>query len=1243
MNTTHKSKSATQLWPVKALAVAVAIGLTGSIAYAADRKPIGDLEIYAQATPGTATIFMMLDISGSMGVVRGYDSIQRDYNVSCGSKYATLPKQTITAVVKQPDGNNQTITYQPKGCTIKDTLYLDRISRLQRALIELLADEVYIGTSLTEDNRIKDKGSIPNSYEIGLGNYSTPASAQVPNPYRSGNVVVPTRRLDSAQRLELITAIKGLVAIGGTPTAQAFAESGAYMMGTSTYGSGGTPGSGFLSSVASSKEGDRYKSPANDNECSGNGIYLLTDGQPNQSSEQMATTVMNNSLQGSGLALGGCNDANNGGLVGDQDQAWGCMGSYASILRNPANPIELPIKTATVGFGSEFKGLTGTRTILANGKALDIIDCESGAKNPNRLTFEENNVRNLCKVGERQDDNGPQTLGAGGFYYTEESAEIAASIVDFSSTLVQTINTVPSGTITIPNDPYLASNQLATAYLPMLEPNISEANSIWAGNLKKYNLDAGSLFGGANRLLYTNVAGDLDKLTRDIWQGNTDFLKLNPVSNINEIANNEIKAGGVYAKLRAPNSGLSSVRSVYVEDYTDASSSKPTLRKIGVDANGRTTGFGDLVDTVTYTQLNKLRLLSFLGFDNLLTNDGQPISATKVEDLQLSAPTKEIKILGGVVHSKPTAVSYGAELSDNGSVTNTRDDYVLFGSMDGALHLVDDKDGMEEFAIIPKYMLEAQPKALVEGSKKSNVGEPYFGVDAPWLVMTDYKFDLANKKVTVDTASDKGVHAYGGLRMGGEAFYGMDITDKSEPKIIFTITPDGRNYTTSNDFKRLGQIWSTPVAAKIRETEAAEPIDVLVFGGGYDMRYENDDYVPTTAAPARGNAIYIINAKTGALIKSISGENGGSNNTKATDMINSIVGEVAVLDRDNDGLMDHIYAADLGGQVFRVDYQNARPAKFGFSAVANASVKRVERVLNSAPTNAADKKFAYRFYERPVVSFYRNNGGANNGSIFALVNVISGNRSAPLSTLRNDNNYANRVYGIIDNDVTKANLFESSFIATNSNVTEAKLVNLAVKLTATPTPAQKNDAKLEMIAGTKQGWYYPLTRFDGYNNVRYNKGIGDSVVINNLLYTTVYNPDKQYKEVASCTAKISGGSERQLYCLPYGVCMDDTSVSGTGGYVPAGQGIQELTLGAYNDKNRDIKVLIGTTTITDRIAVANRTGYGTDANKDPSNLLNTNYLGGANPSQATGDGSAAEYLFNERYTLQPRAWYKRDQ
>ncbi|MGE6481770.1 pilus assembly protein PilY [Psychrobacter namhaensis] len=1347
MKRLYSKGSNKQSWPMRVLTASIAIGIMGSLTTANSatntlgRKAIGDLEIYKAAKPGTASIFMMLDTSGSMD----RRSIRNDYGTSFSATCTenSINSEKISAVVyerklkmtpsgevfKDNDGktvkvldlNNvkETISFTPKGCTASRTVRYSRLTRLQIALIELLADKVY-DANVNE----KDTGSLPDDYAIGLGNYSYNGDG------RTGVVLVPTMELTAEQRVKLIKQVQALQATGGTPTAHALAESGAYMMGTTTapnvkvvaeredrgyyyygyyysdyyyrrcnsnqselsldtvlnkyvyactswdswssrsstipssiydfyedknnkrtYYQGQNKDSGFNNSVSLSKKENenKYISPLNTKECSGNGIYLLTDGEPQLTTEDgryyesltgssnRAKELMNTSLLGatSPLSVNSCNGLSGGSASG----AWGCMADYAALLRNPVNnSLRLPIKTATVGFGKDFAGLTGKRTIAINGESKEVIDCNSGSSDVDA------NTRNLCKLGERRGDNETKTFGDGGFYYTEESNEIAASIADFASGLVQIINTAPSGTITIPEDPYRAANQLPYAYLPMLDPNISSTSSIWRGNLKKYALDQGTLFGrGDNNLLYKDVAGNLNEKTQDLWQ-TSDFQAGGGV------ANNNISAGGVYAQLSTPTSDLGSVRTIYVED-TLADKKTPVLRKLSVDSSGKPQGFDQLVDTEAYNKLNQYRLLSFLGFSNVLANDGQPTSTTEVKNLTLTRPTRETKILGGVVHSKPEAISYSATLDENGRITDTRDDYVLFGSMDGALHLVDADDGKEEVAIIPKSMMIAQPEALVDGSIKAKVGEPYFGIDAPWLVTTDYDFDLPGKRVKVEeVAGRKGMFAYGGLRMGGEAFYGMNITKKSEPKILFTITSAGLSSRTtaksnSAGFERLGQIWSKPTATKIRMSKDADPINVLVFGGGYDMNYEDDSYVPTSSAPARGNAIYMINAQTGELIWSTSSAAGS---IKTDSMVNSIVGGVTVLDRDNDGLMDHLYAVDLGGQVFRADFENARPAQFGFTEVANFTNKRITRVLNVAPTAAASKKYAYRFYERPVVSFYRNEGISgqtvtNNGKLFALINVISGNRSAPLSALRNTNDYANRIYGVIDSDVTSADLYKDGFTPTVQDLTEGSLVNLATTLGAEPSADQKNTAKIEMIKGSKLGWYYPLTRFDGYNNVRYNKGVGDSAVINNLLYTTVYNPDKQYGTVASCAAKIAGGSERQLYCLPYGICMDASSISGTGGYIPAGQGIQELTLGAFNKNNTDIKVLIGTTTITDRIAAAKRAGYGTDGTKNTSNIKDLYPGEQVRPTQIGGDGTASEFLFNERYTLQPRAWYERKQ
>jgi type IV pilus assembly protein PilY1 len=125
---------------------------------------------------------------------------------------------------------------------------------------------------------------------------------------------------------------------------------------------------------------------------------------------------------------------------------------------------------------------------------------------------------------------------------------------------------------------------------------------------------------------------------------------------------------------------------------------------------------------------------------------------------------------------------------------------------------------------------------------------------------------------------------------------------------------------------------------------------------------------------------------------------------------------------------------------------------------------------------------------------------------------------------------------------------------------------------------------------------------------------------------------------------VTGGSERQLYCLPYGICTDDASKNGTGGYVQAGKGIQELTLGPRSSSLSNQRLLIGTRTLTER--ANDRVNFGSDTGKglfnaltNPKGLNQSNLV--ANDS-SIGNGTAPDMIFNERFTLQPKTWYEVD-
>lgn len=1293
-------------------------------------KKIGDLEIYKPAETGKTTITMMLDTSGSMTINQVKDACDlpggADYKYKGSEPSTTTPIYTrdyceVRTFFYRKNGSswyrcgdssgsdnystsicNTRLSGSPSNATvngleelkvnsnyyyyrINDKVY-DRLTRLKDAIFTLM------------DSTQLD----PKKVAIGIGQYSSQSGSNNVVSFNSngtaantdgstGKILVPAALLDEAQRQKIREVVAAAGGGNGTPTANAYAEVGAYMLGTKTTGTG----SGFNKSTTDSKSGSNYISPLlKPSSCDGRGIYFLTDGAPNGSSNSTALALMKTALNRSAFGLP------NSTLPDGSTTAGGmpAVGAFAKALRDSTiTPLgtDQEIFTAVVGFGADFdvnraedaakplaerviRRLPYTNPKTGVKADRDFYNCEKirvYKSNGDRDTNAENDAKNACNWGEKAHPLLPGVggFGEGGFYSAQSTQDIVNSIITFVTDLDQTLPSTPSGTIIIPDDPYRADSQLAVAYYPTLQPKVGEKSVIWEGNLKKYKLNEGTLFGKNNAKLFKNIAGELNPTTQDFWS-DTDYSN----------SNDKVESGGFYAQLNTPASGVTSVRTLYVEDWESASApiKKTVLRKVGINASGKMIVDNNLLsnnsfkDTDTYSEETLRKLLNFLGFDKL------PPTGTAVKSMTLTSAniSAAIRVLGATIHSTPASVSYSATLDTDGRVTDTRDDYVLFGSTEGGLHLVDADDqsaggGTEKFVIIPREMLKnsANSDALIKGATKDEVGSPNFGIDAPWLVTADYKYDLANSRVNIDTAGNKGVFAYGGLRMGGEALYGLNLNDSDNPRMMFSITP------TTAGFSRMGQIWEKPTKAKIKTNNSPSDkgLDVLIFGGGYDMCYEKENFqvgITSTLLEScsnktstQGNAVYIINARTGALIWSASST--GSPTKNVPTMTNSIVAGITTLDRDNDGYMDHIYFADLGGQLFRADFTNAgfvKPVASGTAAPESSFTNtRVTRVLKSAYTGN-DTRFNYRFYERPNVSFYRN---PITNTLFALVNVISGDRSSPLSKIRDDIK-ADRLYGIIDSDVTKPDnvFYASNFTTTGStggqkiadlvadNTRDSNLAELPTAITGSVATGYTLDQKNVVInllkAGTKQGWYYPLTRFDGYNNVRYSKGIGKSEIVDSFLYTTVYNPDMSYGAVNSCAAEVTGGSERQLYCLPYGICTDTNSKNGTGGFVRAGKGAQELTLGPRSSALSNQRLLIGTRTLAER--ANDRVDFGGDDDKsvyDAPIMENGLEVGKVtvglkqdlgNANKVGGNGTAPELIFNDRFTLQPKTWYEVD-
>lgn len=363
-------------------------------------------------------------------------------------------------------------------------------------------------------------------------------------------------------------------------------------------------------------------------------------------------------------------------------------------------------------------------------------------------------------------------------------------------------------------------------------------------------------------------------------------------------------------------------------------------------------------------------------------------------------------IHGDVLHSRPVVLNYANSGSDNV--------YLFYGGNDGVFRAVKGgqaaTDGKEQWAFIPQDFFG---KFLRLYNDSPTIA--YTGTTSGTATKKDYAFDgpvgsyiERNSSGTVTKA-----YLYIGVRRGGRFIYALDVTSPTAPKFLWKIS------NTTSGFSELAQSWSQPNVVKIR----ANTNPVLIFGAGYDAVSEDVDS-PIATTNTMGRGIYVVDAFTGALVWS-AGNSASSPNLSVTGMNFSIAGDVLPIDRTFDGYVDRVYAADVGGNVWRFDINDT--VKTNWAAWKLAS-------LGDRSTVASSRKFLFGM---DVVL----------GDTFDAILLGSGDREHPLST-STANSVTNRFYMIKDTNVgltgsalgitdTSAGVSTGFFNATSSSTVPA--------------------------------------------------------------------------------------------------------------------------------------------------------------------------------------------------------------
>lgn len=1176
----------------KLLSASVSMLMTVSICHVATTQA-SDIEIYKLPDQSKMTLFLMFDTSGSMGVGynynnntdrNAYNSIYQDYNLC---KWSSSSNSSIKSESKTYKiGTRSSKTYNVNYCEMSNTVYsglnatdkkriqsecvlngtvyrcYDRLSRLKMALSKALS-----GTE------------IDSSINIGLGQFSSQESTSAYSQDGfSGRILYPVVPLTEENREKLIDKMVALDAYNGTPSAAAYGESGAYFLGKNTYG---LNNSGYSYSILESKTGtgttrnNGYAAPVTSTElantCNGQGIYFLTDGVANNSDQTKTRAIMSKSFSISSWS-GMSGGANNAG--------WTEIGQFAKSLRNTN------IKTAVAGFGSDFpKGSTYEKILPVDilDQAGDVVetvnrpfyDCSQLPTS----TANEQSVKNTCNWGAKTHTQLPNVggFGNGGFYSVQSDVEIVNSIKYFIEDIKPRFKPIATGSPTSPVDALNPIQLQPYGYYASFTPKPQENYQLWLGNLNKYHVYKGELYNSSKTIKLIQSSGELNSGAYGIWGTNGGgVLEKLPLGTWTNPAN---------ATQKSSNRKVFTNRQINTSNQAEEATS---LQSVNL-----TTLFASGTDGKFVNDPKKNYWLNILGYKVAENATGLTIN---------TLPTEEQRQLGAVMHSKPILLTQEGKIvvtKDTSTppkpvvTTTARQDYLLFGTNQGMLHVVkvgtdtDTDRGEEVFTFVPHEMMEKQYKGfLSEGNTNLGRDNLYYGIDGAWTAYSQYVSKTGSAStLTVKGKNDDGDDlsnqaglqlVYGGLRMGGRGYYGLDLRTITSPTLKFHINPDAAAANTPLSY--MGQSWSKPTIAWVNWGGA--PKLVMFVGGGYDAGgvngngldasgnrvtnggYENPAYEQTNK---KGAGVYMFDADDGSLLWWSSANVGTStatttdSGTIATNDDNlkySVVSQINAVDRDGDGLVDHLYFGDLGGQAFRIDLNNK-------ASTLGAFAKRVVRLYNAHVTTGASP----RFYEMPSFSVHTGVDG-----YFGAVALSSGNRSSPLAGTNTVGGSVvttitanDGVYVIYDNDVTRKDLYDDITLITSPTGAGVTLTDASAFATLKAGIAQKTGANYN------GGWKYQFHTTAG----KY-KGMNELYALDNMLYVNVYHKDGTGISGA-CGSGVKGDTELYQFCLPTGKCPFEYPTTATDpNKIVLGGGILGTGLGVgYSNKLDEMSIIKG--------------------------------------------------------------------
>lgn len=583
---------------------------------------------------------------------------------------------------------------------------------------------------------------------------------------------------------------------------------------------------------------------------------------------------------------------------------------------------------------------------------------------------------------------------------------------------IQTVNSV-FASVSLPVSVNTQGTYLNQVYIGMFRPD-ADSFPRWSGNLKQYKL---GIVGNALKLLDANGNGAINSQTgfigecaRSFWTPSTvdTYWSFRPQGSCLTVANADISnyPDGNIVEKGAQAYMLRSTTARTVKTCSSTFASCTTM-----------TDFNNT--NVTQAMLGAASMTerdAIINWTRGLDIDDENTNALTTTEMRPSAH-------GDVVHSRPVAINYGTDAAPQV--------VVYYGGNDGVLRAVNGNRstsigsataGSELWSFVaPEFYTNL--KRIRDNTV--TISFPGNTTGTPTPQPKPYAFD---GPVTAHKAASN-AWIYASMRRGGRALYAFDVTAPASPSLKWKIgcpnnfpasgTADDTGCTT--DITGIGQTWSQPKVIKA-SGYGAGATPMLIMGGGYDTCEDVDSTTPACGTP-KGNKIYVLNADTGALLKTL-------------DTDRSVIADLTVVP-DSAGLAKYAYAADMGGNLYRITIGLAAPASWTITKIASLG-------CDTVGTCTPNRKF---MFAPDVVE--------DNGTYFLLVG--SGDREKPLASYTHAASVANHFFMVKDKPT------EAAWLSSENGTCSADVICLnsllPITTSANPTLVQVDE---------KKGWYLGL-------------------------------------------------------------------------------------------------------------------------------------------------------------------------